>query len=111
VQLPCYCCFTFYKEVARARIAYPIWSLSSRLDGCSLFLCRDSNGFFHFASMSLFSSGYWGLLSQVVKLTTQLHLVLRLRMCGAVAPVPKYNFMAWCLVKHSNNFTFFISLI
>jgi hypothetical protein len=27
-------------------------------------------------------------------------------MCGAVSPLPQYAFMAWCLVKHRNNFTF-----
>jgi hypothetical protein len=27
-------------------------------------------------------------------------------MCGAIPPLPQYVFMAWCLVKHMNNFTF-----
>jgi len=34
-----------------------------------------------------------------VKLTTQLHLVSRSRMRGTIPPLPKYDFMAWCLVK------------
>jgi hypothetical protein len=28
------------------------------------------------------------------------------RMCGGILPLPKYVFMAWCLVKHKKNFTF-----
>jgi hypothetical protein len=27
-------------------------------------------------------------------------------MCGALPPLPQYVFMAWCLVKHRDNFTF-----
>jgi hypothetical protein len=27
-------------------------------------------------------------------------------MCGAIPPLPQYVFMAWCLVKHRDNFTF-----
>jgi len=27
-------------------------------------------------------------------------------MRGAIPPLPKYVFMAWCLVKHSDNFAF-----
>jgi hypothetical protein len=34
---------------------------------------------------------------QDVKLTTHLHLVPGLRMCGAVLPLPYYAFMPWCL--------------
>jgi hypothetical protein len=41
-----------------------------------------------------------------VKLTTHLHLVLRSRMRGAIPPLPQYVSMAWCLVKHRDNFTF-----
>jgi hypothetical protein len=37
--------------------------------------------------------------SKGVKLTTQ-HLVPRLRMCGAIRPLPQYVFMAWCFVLH-----------
>jgi hypothetical protein len=28
-------------------------------------------------------------------------------MSGSVSPLPKYAFMAWCLVKHMDNFTFY----
>jgi hypothetical protein len=28
-------------------------------------------------------------------------------MCGATLPLPQYVFIAWCLVKHRDNFTFF----
>jgi hypothetical protein len=31
-------------------------------------------------------------------------------MCGAIPPLPQYVFMAWCLVKHRDNFTFFTFL-
>jgi len=36
-------------------------------------------------------------------LTTHLHIVPRLRICGAVPqlPPPPYVFMVWCLVKHT----------
>jgi hypothetical protein len=27
-------------------------------------------------------------------------------MRGAIPPLPQYAFMAWCLVKHMDNFTF-----
>jgi hypothetical protein len=27
-------------------------------------------------------------------------------MSGAIHPLPHYAFMAWCLVKHRDNFTF-----
>jgi hypothetical protein len=27
-------------------------------------------------------------------------------MLGAIRPIPQYAFMAWCLVKHRDNFTF-----
>jgi hypothetical protein len=43
----------------------------------------------------------WG-----VKLTTRIHLVPRSRMLGAIPPFPQYAFMAWCFVKHRDNFTF-----
>jgi len=33
-----------------------------------------------------------------VKLTTHLLIVPRLRMRGAIPPLPQYVFMAWCLV-------------
>jgi hypothetical protein len=41
-----------------------------------------------------------------VKLTTQLHLVPRSRIHGAIPPLPQYAFMAWCSVRHRKNFTF-----
>jgi hypothetical protein len=28
-------------------------------------------------------------------------------MHGAIPPLPQYVFMAWCLVKHRDNFAFF----
>jgi hypothetical protein len=41
-----------------------------------------------------------------VKLTTQLYLVPRIKMGGTIPLLPQYVFMAWCLVKHRDNFTF-----
>jgi hypothetical protein len=32
-------------------------------------------------------------------------------MRGAIPPLPKYSLMAWCLVKHRDNFTFTLQLI
>jgi len=29
-------------------------------------------------------------------------------MRGAILPLPQYVFMAWCLVKHRDNFAFYI---
>jgi hypothetical protein len=37
---------------------------------------------------------------------THLHLVPRSRMREAIPPLPQYVFMARCLVKHRDNFTF-----
>jgi len=31
-------------------------------------------------------------------------------MCGAISPFPQYLFMAWCLVKHRDNFSFTFTL-
>jgi hypothetical protein len=45
-----------------------------------------------------------------VRLTTQLHLVLRSGMHAAVPPLLLYVFMVWCLVKHRDNFTFILIL-
>jgi hypothetical protein len=41
-----------------------------------------------------------------VKLITHLHLLPRL-MCGGIFPLPQYVSMAWCLVKHRDNFKFY----
>jgi hypothetical protein len=30
-------------------------------------------------------------------------------MRGSVPPLPQYVFMAWCLVKHRDNFTFYLT--
>jgi hypothetical protein len=32
-------------------------------------------------------------------------------MRGAIPPLPQYVFMAWCLVKHRDNFTFHLNVI
>jgi hypothetical protein len=29
-------------------------------------------------------------------------------MLGAILPLPQYVFMTWCLVKHRDNFTFYL---
>jgi hypothetical protein len=31
-------------------------------------------------------------------------------MRGAIHPLPQYAFMAWCLVKHRDNFAFYLNL-
>jgi hypothetical protein len=38
------------------------------------------------------------------------HLVPRSIMRGAILPLPQYVFMAWCLVKHRDNFIFTFTL-
>jgi len=60
---------------------------------------------------SLLSSGYQVFSPQRqscqgMKLTTHLHLVIRLLKCGAVPLLPNYSFMVWYLVKHRDSFTF-----
>jgi len=45
-----------------------------------------------------------------VKLTTHFHVVPRLRIRAAITLLPQYVFMAWCLVKHRDNFTFTLSV-
>jgi hypothetical protein len=52
------------------------------------------------------SNRYRGKAAGNLKLTTYLHLAQRLRMRGSITPLPQYVFMAWCLVKHRDNFTF-----
>jgi hypothetical protein len=32
-------------------------------------------------------------------------------MSGDIPPLPQYAFMAWCLVKHRDNFTFTLTLL
>jgi hypothetical protein len=61
---------------------------------------------------SLLSSGYWGLFLPLgVKgpghEADHSYLVLRSRMHEVIPPLPQYVFMAWCLVKHRDNFTFY----
>jgi len=41
-----------------------------------------------------------------VKLTIHLHLVPRLRMHGAIPPIPLYALMAWCAVKMKSDLNF-----
>jgi hypothetical protein len=41
-----------------------------------------------------------------VKLTTHLHLVPRSKNEWSYTSTPQYTFMAWCSVKHRDNFTF-----
>jgi len=38
-----------------------------------------------------------------VNLTTDLHLVPRSRLRGAIPSLPQYVFIAWCVVKHRDN--------
>jgi len=36
--------------------------------------------------------------------------VPRSRMQDAITPLPQYVFMAWCLVKHRDNFSVFLTI-
>jgi hypothetical protein len=38
-------------------------------------------------------------------MTTHLNVMPRLRMCGAIPPLPHLVFMASCLVEHTDKFT------
>jgi hypothetical protein len=40
-----------------------------------------------------------------VKLITYRHIVSKLKMRGAIPPLPQHVFTAWCSVKHKENFT------
>jgi len=44
----------------------------------------------------LLPDGYRGYSGPGVKLNTHLHLAPSLRMIGAIPPLPKYAFVAWC---------------
>jgi hypothetical protein len=46
-----------------------------------------------------------------VKLTIYLHLAPRSRMYGTIPPLPQYVFIALCLVKHRDDFTFTLPVI
>jgi hypothetical protein len=43
-----------------------------------------------------------------VNLTTHLHLVPRSKDERNYTSIPQYVFMAWCLVKHRDKFTFYL---
>jgi hypothetical protein len=60
----------------------------------------------HPASYSVGNRGYFsgGKAAGVVKLTTDVHLVSRSRMRGAILPLPQYAFMAWCSVEAQGTF-------
>jgi hypothetical protein len=45
-----------------------------------------------------------GVFSQGMKLTTHLHLVSWLTMCGGTPPLPHFVFMVWCLIKNGYDF-------
>jgi hypothetical protein len=40
-----------------------------------------------------------------------LHLVPRSRMLGAIPPFPQNVFISWCLIKHRDNFTCYLTFI
>jgi hypothetical protein len=48
-----------------------------------------------------------GKAARGVKLTTPLHVVLRSKNEWSYTSSPQYAFMAWCSVKHRDNFTFY----
>jgi hypothetical protein len=54
----------------------------------------------------VWGSYFFGVNICGMKLTTRLHLMTGLRMRGAIPLLPQYVFMALCLVKHRDNFTF-----
>jgi hypothetical protein len=55
------------------------------------------------------SRKYRGQSGWGVKLTTQLHLVPRLRMRGAMPSLTQHFFMEFCLIKLRDNLTFYIT--
>jgi hypothetical protein len=53
----------------------------------------------------------WEWSGRSVKLTTHLLLVPRSRMRGTIPPLTQYVYIAWCLVKHRDNFTFYLYIM
>jgi hypothetical protein len=51
---------------------------------------------------SFLPTGFWDLsdCDWDMKFTTHLHLVLKLRTCGATTPLPQHVFKVWFLIKH-----------
>jgi hypothetical protein len=63
------------------------------------------------ASPSLLLNRYrglfpWGQSGRGVKLTTHLHLISRSKDAWSYTYTSQYVFVAWCTVKHRDNFTF-----
>jgi hypothetical protein len=50
----------------------------------------------------------WGENGRGVKLTTHLYIVSRSKNAWCYTSTPQYIFMSWCLVKHRDNFTFYL---
>jgi len=43
-----------------------------------------------------------------VKLTTHLHLLPKSKNAWSYTSIPQYVLIAWCLVKHRDNFNFYL---
>jgi hypothetical protein len=107
--------------ISHASIAYSAQSaerLGQGLDDRSSIPSRGNNGtFFLFTttspdeiwgSPSLLSNGYLGQRGRDVNLTTHLHLMPRLKKVELYFHFPSI-LMAWCLVKHRDNFALPVS--
>jgi hypothetical protein len=94
------------------RIAYGLDDGSSIPGGgnCRIFFSSPPRSDRLWCPPNLLSNGYrWGSFPELsgrgVKMATHLHLVQRLRMRGAIPPLSKHVFMAWCLIRK----TFFVA--
>jgi hypothetical protein len=98
-----------------ARIAQPVWRLGygladrgSTVGRCWEFSSSPPCPYQLWGPLSLLSNAYRGFFSRWqtcrgVKLTYDLHLAPRLRMCGVIFPPPPFVFIAWCLLKYVLN--------
>jgi hypothetical protein len=80
--------YSMYVYLSYGRMDYVVCSRSPPTNGSGGSPTKGTKGFL---------AG--GKSSRGVKLITHLHLVLRLRKRGATPPLPKYVFMACCLIK------------
>jgi hypothetical protein len=84
---------------------------NSKINSKELFASRPALGPTH----SLLSSGYRGVLSSVVKLPRREAdhsppTSSKVKNAWCYTSTPQYVFMAWCLVKNRDNFTFIFTI-
>jgi hypothetical protein len=100
---PQYAFMTWYSEREISRVSRTCNFLFSSLDLSTLMMeavCSSKT------SVNASSIQCFFFLLHLSRISAHLHLVQRSRMRGATPSLPQYALMAWCLVKHRDNFTF-----